>query len=118
MSIGTKLFTWLRGREVGRDAIGNIYYEDKKTRPDALRQRRWVMFAGGEEASFVPPEWHSWLHYTTDVPIPETDRRPWQLPHEPNLTGTGAGYRPPGHDYRAGAVRPANGGYESWSPGS
>ena len=77
------------------------------------------MYVGEPEASPVPPEWHGWLHYTTDAPIPLTARRPWQKPHRPNLTGTAAGYRPPGHDYqRRAPARRATGDYEAWTPGS
>ena len=76
------------------------------------------MYAGEAEASSVPPEWHAWLHYTTDTPIPQTARRPWQKPHEPNLTGTPLGYRPPGSDYLGGKRAPATGDYEAWTPGS
>jgi NADH:ubiquinone oxidoreductase subunit len=78
--------------------------------------RRWVAYAGAPEASRVPPEWHAWLHYTTDAPLAERARRPWEKPHLPNATGTPAGYRPPGHDYRGGARQRATGDYEAWTP--
>jgi NADH:ubiquinone oxidoreductase subunit len=117
MTIGTRLFTWMHGRLVGRDALGNRYYQDRKAGPGG-RARRWVIYAGEAEASKVPPEWHCWLHYTTEAPLPETERRPWQKPHEPNFTGTAASYRPPGHDYRGGHRAPATGDYEAWTPGS
>jgi NADH:ubiquinone oxidoreductase subunit len=118
MNIGTRLFTFFRGRSVGTDAIGNRYYEEKTHRAGQQRQRRWVMFAGGvEEASAVPPEWHAWLHYTTDAPL-AAPRRAWQKPHVPNLTGTALGYRPPGHDYQGGHRAAATGDYEAWTPGS
>ena len=116
-TIGTRLFTWLHGREVGTDEAGNRYYEERRVRAGA-RSRRWVMYAGEAEASAVPPEWHGWLHHTTLDPIPLSARRPWQLPHQPNLTGTPESYRPPGHDYRGGNRAPATGDYESWTPGS
>jgi NADH:ubiquinone oxidoreductase subunit len=116
MNIGTWLFTYLHGRSVGTDAQGNRYYEERKKRPSALRQRRWVLFAGAEEASAIPPEWHAWMHYTTDAPIIEKNRRPWQKPHLPNLTGTALAYRPPGHDYQGGHRAPATGDYEAWTP--
>jgi NADH:ubiquinone oxidoreductase subunit len=115
MSIGTRLFTRFRGRSIGTDSVGNIYYEERKPRAGA-RGRRWVMFAGAPEASTVPPEWHSWLHFTTDAPLPDTGRRPWQKPHEPNLTGTPLGYRPPGHDYQGGHRAASTGDYEAWTP--
>lgn len=36
-------------------------------------QHRWVVYAGDKsfyevDASFVPPEWHSWLHHVTEEP--------------------------------------------------
>jgi NADH:ubiquinone oxidoreductase subunit len=118
MTIGTRLFTYFRGRPVGHDAVGNRYFEEKTHLAGQQRQRRWVLYAGDEDASAVPPEWHSWLHYTTAAPLTETPRKAWQKPHEPNLTGTALGYRPPGHDYQGGHRAAATGDYEAWSPGS
>ena len=117
MDLGTRLFTLLKGRRVGTDATGNIYYQERRQRP-GHRLRRWVMYAGAPEASLVPPEWHAWLHYTTDQPLAERNRRPWEKPHLPNPTGTPASYRPPGHDYRGGERARATGDYEAWTPGS
>ncbi len=116
MNIGTRLFTWLHGKQVGHDGAGNVYYEEKS--PRGARSRRWVAYAGIADASAVPPEWHAWLHYTTDVPLSESNRRPWQKPFEPNLTGTPEAYRPPGHEYEGGARARASGDYEAWTPGS
>jgi len=118
MNIGTWLFTRFRGRQVGTDSAGNIYYEEKQPRSGGLRQRRWVIYTGTPEATEVPPEWHAWLHYTTDAPLTEVPRRPWQKPHLPNATGTPDSYRPPGHDYRGGQRARATGDYEAWTPGS
>jgi NADH:ubiquinone oxidoreductase subunit len=116
MSIGTRLFTYFRGHAVGTDAEGNRYYEERKPRGGGLRQRRWVMFEGPEEATAIPPEWHAWLHYTTDAPLAESTRRPWQKPHLSNRTGTALSYRPPGHDYLGGHRASATADYEAWSP--
>ena len=71
MNIGTLLFTRLRGHQVGTDALGNRYFQDKRPRA-GQRTRRWVLYAGPPEASLVPPEWHSWLarHSTDKVPPP------------------------------------------------
>ena len=117
MSIGTRIFTWLNGRQVGRDGAGNLYYEEKRARR-GLRMRRWVLYAGVADASNVPAEWYGWLHYGSNAPLSEAVRRVWQKPFEPNLTGTPAGYRPPGHDYEGGARARASGDYEAWTPGS
>lgn len=118
MTIGTRLFTLFHGRLVGRDDTGNRYYEERRPRVGAIRARRWVLFAGTTEASDVPAEWHAWLHYTTDAPLPGTTRRPWQKPHLPNATGTPSGYRPPGHDYSGGQRPLTAGDYEAWTPGT
>jgi NADH:ubiquinone oxidoreductase subunit len=114
-TIGTRIFTWLNGRRIGRDAAGNVYYEEKRARP-GYRPRRWVIYAGEPEASVVPPEWHAWLHYTTDAPIKVVHSRPWLKPHIPNLTGTPLSYRPPGHDYQGGRRPTTTGDYEAWTP--
>jgi NADH:ubiquinone oxidoreductase subunit len=116
MNIGTRIFTWLHGRRIGSDAAGNIYYEDKRAAVRGHRVRRWVAYSGVPEASDVPPEWHAWLHYTTDAPIKVAHPRPWQKPHLPNFTGTPLGYRPKGHDYQGGHRAAATGDYEAWSP--
>lgn len=117
MDVSTRLFTWLRGRPVGIDGAGNRYFTERRPRP-GLPARRWVLYNGPAEASAVPAEWHAWLHFTTAEPIPEASRKPWQLPHLPNMTGTPSSYRPPGHDYRGGRRSVTTGDYESWTPGS
>ena len=116
-TIGTRLFTWLHGKRVGQDADGNVYYEEKRPRPGHPRPRRWVVYNKLVEASEVPPEWHAWLHYTTDTPLPPP-KLPWIKPHQPNPTGTPASYRPPGHDYEGGRRERATGDYEAWTPGA
>src|SRR3546814_3286782 len=60
--------------------------------------RRWVIYNGPAEASRVPPEWHGWLHRTTDV-LPEDapiQPKSWEKPHVPNMTGTALAYAPKG----------------------
>ncbi len=115
MTIGTRLFTYFRGRQLGSDSAGNRYFVEKRVRA-GVRGRRWVLYAGEADASAVPAEWHAWLHFTTDAPLPQASRRAWQKPHQPNLTGTPGGYRPAGHDYSGGHRPKATGDYESWSP--
>ena len=117
MTIGTRLFTWLRGEPVGSDDQGNRYYQERKPVP-GRRRRRWVMYNGEAEASRVPPEWHIWLHYTTDTPptVSKPIAQPWQKPHLPNLTGTAQAYRPPGHTLEGGRRAKATGDYEPWVP--
>ncbi len=109
---GLYFLTLFRGKFVGRDALGNQYYE----RPGRLHTRRWVVYAGAPEASVVGPEWHSWLHHLTDTPLPDTEARPWQRPHRANLTGTPGSYRPGGHDYMGGSRARSSADYQPWSP--
>lgn len=103
---------------VGKDSLGNKYYR-AKPRKGYKRERRWVIYNGTPEASNVPPEWHGWLHHQTNK-VPAIDgmsfRRPWQKPHRPNLTGTTAAYRPPGHILQGGQREKASGDYEAWKP--
>ena len=117
-TLGTRLSTWLTGKLVGTDPEGNRYYTERRPRA-GRRVRRWVIYAAPEpEASLVPPEWHAWLHYTTDEPIPLSERKPWQQPHQPNLPGPPGSSPPPAHESRAAHRPPAPGDYEAWTPGS
>ena len=121
-TIGTRLFTWLHGKEVGRDAEGNRYYRHKRggtvMSGSLQKERRWVIYAGEDEASRVPPGWNSWLHHTTDkIPAAGAGARfPWMKDHVPNLTGTDRAYLPPGHTLRGGNRDRATGDYEPWTP--
>lgn len=103
---------------VGTDQYGNRYYS-AKPRPGYKRDRRWVIYRGTPEASKVPPEWHGWLHHQTDD-VPDNKslsyRRTWQKPHIPNMTGTTAAWRPPGHLLSGGQRDGATGDYEAWVP--
>lgn len=116
-TIGTLMYTWINGELVGTDEFGNRYY---RARRDSIhgRQRRWVIYKGRPEASKVPPEWHAWLHHTTDEPLTElaAQNRPWQKAHKANPTGTADAYRPQGHDLRGGNRASATGDYEAWVP--
>lgn len=110
----TRLFTWLNGELVGEDEFGNKYYRERGGK------RRWVMYAKEAEPSQVPPEWHRWLHGTTDVAPSEQPvaRKPWEKDAEPNPTGTAAAYMPQGHMLRKGTRPESTGDYEPWTPSS
>jgi NADH:ubiquinone oxidoreductase subunit len=111
-TIGTTLYSWRKGERVGEDASGNRYF---RSRDGA---RRWVIYAGSNDASRVPPEWHGWLHGTHDalpteaLPAP----RDWQQPALPNVTGTAAAYRPAGALERASTRARSSGDYQAWTP--
>ena len=126
--MGLNIFTWwngatigtragLRGKtKVGTDAEGNVYWQGG--RDTAGRTRRWVIYAGSNDASRVPPEWFSWLHHQIDD-VPDRALPPvraWEKPPVPNLTGTPLAYRPPGALEKGGERVRATGDYEAWSP--
>lgn len=112
--LGTRLVGWRTGREVGRDAQGNIYYVASRGR----RERRWVIYNGEPEASRVPPEWHLWLHKTVDTTPDEAPLtvRVWEKPWVPNLTGTPTAHRPSGSLAVTSARARATSDYEAWTP--
>lgn len=116
--LGTLIQTFLFGKEVGRDQFGNRYYRERglprPAKGGRVRQKRWVLYAGAPESTKVPPEWHGWLHYTLEAPLPEGARKPWQKPHSFNLTGTSQAWMPPA---LKGKGRPsAPGDYRAWKP--
>ena len=113
-TMGTRFFTWKKGQRVGEDETGNVYYQ---TRDGA---RRWVIYKGEADASKIPPGWHGWMHHRTDVaPVDEHYRpRDWQKPHQPNLTGSAAAYRPQGSLASSGQRPAVTGDYDAWTPGA
>lgn len=117
MTIGTKLFTMMHGKQVGKDELGNIYYTQKKTKA-GVRAKRWVMYAGAADPSSVPPEWHGWLHYTTDM-TPADNPRPhyaWQKPPKANMSGTNEAYLPDGHVLNDHPRQKNVADYQAWQP--
>jgi len=91
-NLSTKLYTYFYGTLAGEDEFGHKYYASSKKEGRhvgrAGKERRWVVYNGVDEPSKVPPEWHAWLHYTVDIPPEMKDFYRWELPHQPNLTGT------------------------------
>ena len=112
---GTWFQTLFSGHEVGRDSFGNIYYRSKSTAKNT-REKRWVMYVGEPEASKVPPEWHIWLHHTENAPLPESAKKPWQIPYQQNKTGTAQAYFPPGHVLAGGKRAQSTSDYQAWVP--
>lgn len=107
-----------RAQLIGHDMAGNAYFESKP-RPGTKKNRRFVLYKGEVEATRVPPEWHGWIHYQTDV-VPQDHgpsfRKIWQAPPQANQTGTQNAWRPPGHMSQSGQRPKATGDYEAWTP--
>jgi NADH:ubiquinone oxidoreductase subunit len=104
---------------VGRDADGNIYYEDARGGSSFGPGRRWVIYAVDNDSSRIPPEWHLWLHRTrvdppSQVPLPV---KAWERPWRPNPTGSAAAERPSGSLASGGHRQASAADYRAWTPG-
>ena len=55
-TFGTRIQTILSGKLIGKDHLGNKYYQNKSG-------KRWVIYNGEIDASKIPEEWYSWLHF-------------------------------------------------------
>ncbi|OUW63760.1 MAG: NADH-ubiquinone oxidoreductase [Pelagibacteraceae bacterium TMED201] len=88
-TLGTKMKTIFFGKLVGTDSYGNKYYESKSG-------KRWVIYSNEIDASKIPVEWYSWMHFTKNriEKNHELKKYEWQKPHQPNLTGTETAYYP------------------------
>jgi len=88
-TFGTRLKTIFYGKLVGSDESGNKYYKSKNG-------KRWVIYAKSIDASKIPVEWYSWMHFTPNK-IEKNhnfEKYDWQKPHQSNLTGTEEAYYP------------------------
>ncbi len=88
-TLGTRIKTILFGKFVGKDFLGNKYYESKNG-------KRWVIYFNEIDASKIPVEWYSWIHFTSNKIENKhnLEKFSWQKPHKPNLTGTEDAYSP------------------------
>jgi NADH:ubiquinone oxidoreductase subunit len=110
MSLGRQLYTWRFGEKVGEDAAGNVFYRS------ADDSRRWVIYAGSNDATRVGPDWYGWLHFTVKAPptVEPVAHKTWEQPHQPNMTGSEGAFLRKGSIRRAD-VKPQS-DYEAWSP--
>ncbi len=88
-TLGTRLVILFSGKLVGKDNFGNKYYETKKG-------KRFVIYNGEVDASKIPNEWYSWMHFTYNKieNVHEFKKFEWQKPHTANLTGSNEAYSP------------------------
>ena len=89
-TLGTRLYTFFNGNLVGKDQLGNQYYENKK------KNKRWVIYGGEIDASKISNDWYSWIHFTKNKIEfrTKTIKHQWQKPHSSNKTGTTESYHP------------------------
>ena len=88
-TVGTKLYTYLKGKKVGEDYFGNYFYESRDKR------NRWCIYSYQSDASKICPEWNSWLRFITNsCPTDEAMTYEWQKRFSGNLTGLDGAYKP------------------------
>ena len=88
-TVGTSLFTYLKGKKVGEDYLGNSYYESKD------QEKRWCIYCDQSEASRISPEWNSWLRFISNtVPDSNNNSYEWQKFFKGNASGLDSAYRP------------------------
>ncbi|MHC5306900.1 NADH:ubiquinone oxidoreductase subunit NDUFA12 [Bartonella sp. LJL80] len=115
-TINTRFFTWRKGKRIGEDQFGNIYYEGSRHKDGY--PRRWVIYKNYSEASTIPAGWHGWMHHRTDTPPTQENYQPreWEKSHLPNMTGTAEAYTPKGSIARHGERPRVTGDYDAWTP--
>ena len=88
-TFGTRITIFFSGKFVGKDDSGNKYYETKKG-------KRFIIYNGEVDASKIPNEWYSWMHFTPNKIEKKhnLEKYEWQKPHKENLTGTDSAYYP------------------------
>eukprot|EP00030_Apusomonadida_sp_AF-17_P000734 a176045_265.p2 GENE.a176045_265~~a176045_265.p2 ORF type:complete len:152 (-),score=66.76 a176045_265:28-450(-) len=81
------------GACVGKDALGNKYYEDLD---DLYGKHRYVIYANpkAREATEVTAEWHAWIHHVVDTPpsMQTIQKEAFEVPHRANVTGSASAY--------------------------
>jgi NADH dehydrogenase len=88
-TLGTRIQTILTGKLKGEDSFGNKYYLSKSG-------KRWVIYKDEIDASKIPNDWYSWMHFTKNKieNVHEFKKYEWQKPHLSNQTGTENAYHP------------------------
>ena len=109
-TLGTRIYTFLKGKKVGIDEKGNKFYVHRKN-----NKKRWIIYNGLMDASKVPALWHDWLHYRTDEIPNESDKNlNWYKMHKENTTGTEEAYSPDLSKNKEPKILKKN--YEPWNP--
>ena len=88
-TVGTKLYTYFKGKKVGEDYFGNFYYESRD------KKNRWCIYSSESDASKISPEWNSWLRFiSVESPKDNSTTQKWQKEFNGNLTGLDSAYKP------------------------
>tara|TARA_Y100001970_G_C13591174_1_gene535626 strand:- start:153 stop:512 length:360 start_codon:yes stop_codon:yes gene_type:complete len=88
-TLGTKIYTIIFGKFVGKDDQGNRYYESKSG-------KRWIIYQSEVESTKISREWYSWIHYMPNKIEKNRNLKTynWEKPFVSNQTGTKDAYHP------------------------
>ena len=107
LTFAKQIFVWWNQATIGTRLktifFGNKYYQNKSG-------NRWVIYKDEIDASKIPNEWFSWIHFTKNKieNVHEFQKYDWQKPHQPNQTGTDNSYHPNKYNEKK------NKKYKSW----
>ena len=96
----TRIFTFWKGELVGIDNYKNKYFHERGKKEKGYahwdRRKRWVIYSGEIEATKIPIEWYSWMHFIKNKieGTHELKKYNWQKNHLSNQTGTDKAYNP------------------------
>mgnify|MGYP001391141668 CR=1 FL=1 len=107
-TLGTRVWSYLNGFQVGEDLNGNKYFSNKSD------TKRWVIYGEQVEATNVSPEWNNWLRFTSIEKPKNIKRYDWQKDHIQNQTGTSNAYSPQNSFDNKDHEKKID--YDRWSP--
>lgn len=100
-----------------QDEFANRYFYDPH---NTYGRDRWVEYANPKnpDSSFIPPEWHAWVHHIVDETPLEgvVGKKGWEVKAEGNKTGTGEAYFPKNNPLSRRFAGLANEKVDAWNP--
>ena len=92
-NLGTIIYTFFLGKEVGKDSLGNRYFISKKS-----PNKKWVLYKYEKNPTVIPVAWQLWLTKTELIKTPlvqsSEEKYVWEKNRSKNKTGTLEAYHP------------------------
>ena len=94
-SLGTLIYSFLFGKKVGIDSIGNTFFVHKKK-----HTKKWVLYKEKIDPTMISVEWQTWLtdKETSGILIRKDTNYSWEKERKPNQSGTKGAYHPKEND--------------------
>ena len=92
-NLGTIIYTFFFGKEVGKDAFGNRYFLSKNN-----SNKKWVLYKSEKNPTAIPVAWQLWLTKDEHIKAPSAKnsqkKYAWEKNRIKNFTGTLEAYHP------------------------